>query len=71
LPGTGVGGAFFGYVVQIVGAQATMLTSPGMVYLVGAVFVPSLLPALFVAGQRVSNSLPAVRPDHTQATRSS
>jgi hypothetical protein len=71
LPGTGVDEASFGHVVQIVGAQAIMLTCRDMFYLIGAVFVLSLLPALFIAGQRVSNPPPAVRPEHTQATRSS
>ncbi|MDZ7668244.1 MAG: DHA2 family efflux MFS transporter permease subunit [Gammaproteobacteria bacterium] len=48
--------ASFGYILQIVGAQGTMLAYRDMFALIGAVFAISLLPALFIAGRRTAQS---------------
>lgn len=44
--------ASFSYVMGILGAQSTMLAYRDSFYLIGAVFVISLIPALFIAGRR-------------------
>jgi MFS transporter, DHA2 family, multidrug resistance protein len=44
--------ASFGYVISVVGAQATMLSYRDAFYLIGLVFVLSLVPALFIAEHR-------------------
>jgi MFS transporter, DHA2 family, multidrug resistance protein len=45
--------ASFGYVTSIVAAQSNMLMYRDMFFLIGAVFVVSLIPALFIAGRRM------------------
>jgi MFS transporter, DHA2 family, multidrug resistance protein len=44
--------ASFGYVTGIVASQSNMLTYRDLFYLIGAVFVVTLIPALFIAGRR-------------------
>jgi hypothetical protein len=44
--------ASFSYVQSIVGAQSTIFAYRDMFLLIGAVFVVSLVPALFIAGHR-------------------
>ena len=44
--------ASFSYVTGIVGAQSVMLAYRDMFFLIGLVFVLSLLPAVFIAGRR-------------------
>lgn len=44
--------ASFGYVLEVLGAQSTMLVYRDMFGLIGVVFAVSLIPALFIAGRR-------------------
>jgi MFS family permease len=46
--------ASFDYVLSIVGSQSTMLAYRDLFFLIGAVFVVSLVPAAFIAGRRTS-----------------
>ncbi|MEQ9004473.1 MAG: DHA2 family efflux MFS transporter permease subunit, partial [Pseudomonadales bacterium] len=50
--------ASFGYVTGIVGAQSVMLMYRDLFYLIGMVFVATLIPALFIAGRRRQASSP-------------
>jgi MFS transporter, DHA2 family, multidrug resistance protein len=47
--------ASFGYVTSIVAAQSTMLAYRDMFFLIGAIFVISLIPAAFIARRRVQD----------------
>ena len=50
--------ASFGYINGILNAQSTMLAYRDMFFLIGAIFVLTIVPALFIAGHRTQ---PAVR----------
>jgi hypothetical protein len=54
--------ASFGYILNVLGAQSTMLAYRDMFYLIGAVFALSLIPALFIAGRRSRAADPRSAP---------
>ena len=43
--------------ISVIGAQATMLAYRDAFYLIGLVFVLSLVPAYFIAGRRATGPL--------------